>query len=327
VEAGVKLGVLTVLYADRPLDEVLDRVVALGLDAVELGTGNYPGDAHCPAGELLADRARARDLRRAVTDRGLQISALSCHGNPLHPRPEVAEAHHGVWRRTLELCELLEVDVVNTFSGCPGDGPDGRAPNWVTCPWPPDFAELLAWQWDERVIPYWREEAQRAAAHGVRGIGLEMHPGFVVYNPATLLRLRAAAGERIGANFDPSHLVWQGIDPVEAARELGRAGAIFHAHAKDTYVDRGNVRRDGVLDTKPYDRVIDRAWSFRTVGYGHGEELWRALVSMLRTVGYDGVLSIEHEDPLASVDEGLEKAVALLRGVLLREPAAAMWWS
>jgi sugar phosphate isomerase/epimerase len=161
----------------------------------------------------------------------------------------------------------------------------------------------------------------------VRGIGLEMHPGFVVYNPETLLRLRGAAGERVGANFDPSHLVWQGIDPVEAVRELGRAGALFHAHAKDTYVDAANVRRNGVLDTKRYDRVLDRAWTFRTVGYGRGESAWRDLVSTLRAVGYDGVLSIEHEDILASRDEGLERAVAFLRGVVLRSPPDEMWWS
>jgi sugar phosphate isomerase/epimerase len=323
----VKLGVLTVLYADRPLEAVLDRAAELGLDAVELGTGNYPGDAHCPPGELLADHGRARALRESVAARGLTISALSCHGNPLHPREEIARAHHETWRSTLQLAELLEVDVVNTFSGCPGDGPGARHPNWVTCPWPPDFAELLAWQWDESVIPYWSAEAQEAGRHGVRGIGLEMHPGFVVYNPETLLRLRAAAGERIGANFDPSHLVWQGIDPVEAIKELGRAGAIFHAHAKDTRVDAANVRRNGVLDTKPYEAVLERAWTFRTVGYGHGESLWRDVVSTLRTVGYDDVLSIEHEDVLASRDEGLERAVALLRSVLLRAPADEMWWS
>lgn len=322
----MKLGVLTVLFADRPLEEVLDRAVELGLDAVELGTGNYPGDAHAPAAELLAAPARVKALRDAVAARGLRISALSCHGNPLHPRAEVARAHHETWRATLELAERLEVGVVNTFSGCPGDGPDARYPNWVTCPWPPDFSELLEWQWQERVIPYWAEEAERARAHGVR-VGLEMHPGFVVYNPETLLRLRAAAGDAVGANFDPSHLVWQGIDPVEAVRELGRAGAIHHAHAKDTYVDAANVRRNGVLDTKPYDRVLDRAWTFRTVGYGHGETLWRDLVSTLRLVGYDDVLSIEHEDVLASRDDGLERAVALLRGVLLTEPAGEMWWS
>ncbi|MGH2762271.1 MAG: sugar phosphate isomerase/epimerase family protein [Thermoleophilaceae bacterium] len=323
----MKLGVLTVVYADRPLEAVLDRVAELGLDAVELGTGNYPGDAHCPPRELLADPSRARALRDAVTARGLTISALSCHGNPLHPRQEIADAHQETWRATLQLAELLEIDVVNTFSGCPGDGPGARHPNWVICPWPPDFEELLAWQWNERVLPYWGAEAEQAARHGVRGIGLEMHPGFVVYNPETLLRLRREAGERIGANFDPSHLVWQGIDPIEAVRELGRAGAIFHAHAKDTYIDAANVRRNGVLDAKPYARVLDRAWTFRTVGYGHGESMWRDLVSALRTAGYDGVLSIEHEDILASRDEGLERAVALLRGVLLREPAGEMWWS
>jgi sugar phosphate isomerase/epimerase len=323
----MKLGFLTVLYSDRSLEAVLDRAVELGVDAVELGTGNYPGDAHCRPEELLADSGRVRQLRQEVAARGLEISALSCHGNPLHPDREIADAHHAVWRRTLELAEALEVGVVNTFSGCPGAGPGSRAPNWVTCPWPPEYAELLEWQWDEHLIPYWTAEADEAAVRGVRGVGLEMHPGFMVYNPETLLRLRGATGVRIGANFDPSHLVWQGIDPTEALRELGRAGAIFHAHAKDVRVDAANVRRNGVLDTKPYDRVLDRAWTFRTVGYGHGEEFWRGLVSMLRMVGYDGVLSIEHEDALMSVDEGVEKAVALLHGALLREPPAEMWWS
>ncbi len=323
----MKLGFLTVLYADRPLEAVLDRAVALGVDAVELGTGAYPGDAHARPEELLADRDRVRALRRAVEERGLEISALSCHGNPLHPDPAIAVGHHEVWRRTLELAEALEVEVVNTFSGCPGAGPGSKAPNWVTCPWPPEYGELLEWQWEEHLIPYWSREAEQAASRGVRGVGLEMHPGFMVYNPETLLRLRAATGVRIGANFDPSHLVWQGIDPIEALRELGLAGAIFHAHAKDVRVDPANARRNGVLDTKPYERVLERSWSFRTVGYGHGEEFWRDLISTLRLVGYDGVLSIEHEDPLMSVDEGIEKAVALLRGVLLREPPAEIWWS
>jgi sugar phosphate isomerase/epimerase len=323
----VKLGVLTVLYADRPLEAVLDRVAELGLQAVELGTGNYPGNAHCDPEALLADPAAARALREAVAARGLEISALSCHGNPLHPDPAIAAAHHDVWRSTLRLAELLEVGVVNGFSGCPGDPAGGAHPNWVTCPWPPEYAELLAWQWDDVAIPYWAAEAEQAAAHGVRGIGLEMHPGFLVYNPETLLRLRAAAGDAVGANFDPSHLVWQGIDPVEAIKELGAAGAIVHAHAKDTRIDRANVARNGVLDTKGYERALERAWTFRTVGYGHGASVWRDIVSTLRLVGYDGVLSIEHEDLLASVDEGLERAVALLRSVVFGEPAGEMFWN
>jgi sugar phosphate isomerase/epimerase len=323
----MKLGFLTVLYADRPLEQVLDRAVDLGLDAVELGTGAYTADAHARTEDLLADGDKVRALKRAVADRGLVISALSCHGNPLHPDPSVAEAHHAVWRRTLELAEELEVDVVNTFSGCPGAGPESKTPNWVTCPWPPEYGELLEWQWAEQLVPYWARETEEAAAHGVRGVGLEMHPGFMVYNPETLLRLRSAAGPRIGANFDPSHLIWQGIDAIEALRELGRAEAIFHVHAKDVRVDAANVRRNGILDTKPYDRVLDRAWTFRTVGYGHGETFWRDLISMLRLVGYDDVLSIEHEDALMSVDEGIEKAVTVLAAALLREPPAEMWWS
>jgi sugar phosphate isomerase/epimerase len=323
----VKLGVLTVLYSDRPLEQALDRVVELGLDAVELGTGNYPGSAHADPERLLADAGAARELRDAIAARGLRISALSCHGNPLHPDESIAGAHHETWRRTLELANALEVDVVNTFSGCPGDGPGARCPNWITCPWPPEYSETLAWQWDECAIPYWRAEAERARELGVRGVGLEMHPGFLVYNPETLLRLRAAAGDEIAANFDPSHLIWQGIDVVGAIAELGREGAIVHAHAKDTYVDERNVRRNGVLDAKGYDQLLDRAWTFRTVGFGHGEEYWRGVVSALRLVGYDDVLSIEHEDALASRDEGLEHAVALLRRVMLREPPEEMWWS
>jgi sugar phosphate isomerase/epimerase len=323
----VKLGVLTVLYAEQPLEQVLDHAVELGLDAVELGTGNYPGADHCDPGTLLADPVALRTLREAVASRGLEISALSCHGNPLHPVAEIADAHQAVWRSTLRLAEALEIRVVNTFSGCPGDEAGGRHPNWVTCPWPPEYAELLEWQWTERAIPYWSAEAELARGHGVEGIGLEMHPGFLVYNPETLLRLRAAAGDVIGANFDPSHLVWQGIDPVEAIRALGAERAIVHAHAKDTRIDRANVLVNGVLDTKPYAQALKRAWTFRTVGYGHGESVWRDIVSALRLVGYDGVLSIEHEDLLASRDEGLRKAVELLRAVVLEEPPAEMWWS
>jgi sugar phosphate isomerase/epimerase len=323
----VKLGVLTVLYSEQPLEQVLDRVAELGLDAVELGTGNYPGAAHCDPAALLAAPSSARALRDAVASRGLRISALSCHGNPLHPDESIARAHHDTWLQTLELANVLEIEVVNTFSGCPGDGTGSRCPNWITCPWPPEYAETLAWQWDECAIPYWSAEATRASELGLRGIGLEMHPGFLVYNPETLLRLREAAGDVIGANFDPSHLFWQGIDVVGAIRELGQAGAIAHTHAKDTYVDERNVRRNGALDAKGYERVLDRAWTFRTVGFGHGEELWRDILSTLRLVGYDDVLSIEHEDPLASRDEGLEQAVAVLRRAMLREPPDETWWT
>jgi sugar phosphate isomerase/epimerase len=312
----VKLGVFTVVFGELSLAEALDRVVALGLDAVEIGTGNYPGGAHC-----------VPDLRDQVASRGLEISALSCHGNPLHPDDAFARESHETWRRTVELAVELGVDTVVCFSGCPGDGPGSARPNWVTCAWPPDYLEVLDWQWSERAIPYWTEEARFTREAGLARIALEPHPGFLVYNPETALRLRDAVGPEIGVNLDPSHFVWQGIDPLLAVRELGRAGAIFHVHAKDVVVDRHNTARNGVLDTKRYDRFDERSWTFRSVGYGQGEQFWRDFVSALRVAGYDGVLSIEHEDGLASVEEGLRRAVEVLQAVVLREPPAEMWWA
>lgn len=309
----MKLGVFTVVYAELPLAEALDRVVALGLDAVEIGTGNYPGNAH-----------NVPELQREVGARGLEISALSCHGNPLHPDAEFARTSHETWLRSVELAAELGVGTVVCFSGCPGDGPTATKPNWVTCAWPPDYLEVLEWQWSERAIPYWTDAARIARDAGVR-IAIEPHPGFLVYNPETALRLRGECGEEIGVNFDPSHFVWQGIDPVLAIRELG--DAIFHVHAKDVYVDPHNTARNGVLDTKHYARFGERSWSFRSVGYGQGAQFWRDFVSALRVAGYDGVLSIEHEDGLASVQEGLTKAVDVLQAAVLREPPSAMWWA
>lgn len=323
----MRLGVFTVLFADRPLEAALDRAVEAELDCVEIGTGSYPGNAHCRPDELLADPAALDRFRTAVTGRGLEISALSCHGNPLHPQATVARAAHDTFVQTVELAERLGVGTVNLFSGCPGDSDSAIYPNWVTCAWPNEYGELLEWQWTDKVIPYWREQAGFVAAHGVR-LGFEMHPGFVVYNPRTLLRLRDACGEAIGANLDPSHLFWQGIDVVTAIEELGRAGAIFHTHAKDTAIHPRNAALNGVLDTVPLSQVGDRSWVFRTVGYGHGELDWRRILSALRLAGYDGVLSIEHEDALLSIDEGFRRGVAFLRSVMPTEPALSeAWWT
>jgi sugar phosphate isomerase/epimerase len=323
----VKLGVFTVLFADRSLEAALDRVVEAGLDCVEIGTGNYPGDAHCRPTELLADPAALAAFRRAIEGRDLEISALSCHGNPLHPRDDIARASHETFVRTVELAGHLGVDRINLFSGCPGDSDAARFPNWVTCAWPNEYGELLEWQWTERVIPYWREQAALAAANHIR-LGFEMHPGFVVYNPRTLLRLRAACGEAIGANLDPSHLFWQGIDIETAIAELGREGAIFHTHAKDTAIHVRNTARNGVLDTIPLSRVAERSWVFRTVGHGHSELDWRRILAALRLAGYDDVLSIEHEDALLSIDEGFRMGVAFLRSIMPTEPAISdAWWT
>jgi sugar phosphate isomerase/epimerase len=194
----------------------------------------------------------------------------------------------------------------------------------VTTPWPPEFLDILEWQWEQKAIPYWTDAARFASDHGVK-VALEPHPGFLVYNPETALRLRAEAGPSIGVNFDPSHMYWQGIDVPSAIAALG--DSIFHVHAKDVAFNARNVAVNGVLDTKSYRRMSERSWLFRSVGWGHDEIEWKRLVSALRLAGYDHVLSIEHEDALASTDEGLRAAVDLLARVVLTEPPVEPWWT
>jgi len=321
----MKVGVFTVILGQEPLDKTLKFLKSIGVEAVELGTGAYPGDAHCPLDHVLSNKNVAKDLKKLITDEGFEISSLSCHGNPLHPNETISKEHIRVFRNTLKLCEIWEVPRITTFSGCPGDHKGAKFPNWVTCPWPNDFLEILDWQWNHVAIPYWEKEAALAAEYGVKQIALEMHPGFLVYNPETLLKLRKAAGKAIGANFDPSHLFWQGIDPCRALREL--KGAVWHVHAKDSKVYEENSLTNGVLDTKPYSDEINRSWIFRAVGYGHGPEFWAHFVSTLRMIGYDGVLSMEHEDSLMTPNEGLKKAVAFLNNIITHEAKGKVSWA
>jgi sugar phosphate isomerase/epimerase len=325
----MKIGLFIALFGEKSLEEALDTCVQEGIEAVEIGTGNYPGSPHLDVDLLLTDGGARQRLLSSIEKRGLALSALSCHGNPLHPDDAVARQHHDTFAKTVELAAALGVPVVNGFSGCPGEGPGGRNPNWVTCAWPDEFREVLEWQWRERVIPYWTEQSALLAKHRVK-FGVEMHPGFVCYSNDTLLRLRDGVGkhgEWIGANFDPSHLWWQGIDPISAVRQLGREGALFHCHAKDVRIDPGNSSLNGNLDAKSYGLIDQRSWVFRSVGYGHGMTWWKEFMSALRMAGYDYVLSIEHEDGLMSPLEGLRKAIQVLRMSVISEPAGEMFWA
>jgi sugar phosphate isomerase/epimerase len=318
----VRVGVFTALLAQMPLDDVIAKLKSLGVTTVELGTGNFPGDPHCKL-SMLEDKAAIKEFKQKLDDNGFTISALSCHGNPLHPDSAIAKLNQEISRRTILLAEKLGVPVVVDFSGCPGDSDKAKYPNWVTTPWPPEYLELLAWQWEKKVAPYWIKRAKFAEDHGIK-IAIEMHPGFVVYSPETLLRLREIAGKSLGCNYDPSHMFWQQIDPIAAIRILG--DAIFHVHAKDTQIYGRNLPLTGVLDTKPYTDEKHRAWLFRTCGYGHGAEWWKTFGSILRMYVYDYVLSIEHEDTLLSPEEGLRKAIAFLDGIIIREQSTAPWW-
>jgi len=321
----MKIGLFLVILNSMKLEEALDYVASLGVQTVELGAGAYAGTAHCDPEALLASDRKVKELLKAVSSRGLQISALTVAGNAIHPNRKIAAAHDADFRKCVRLAQRLGVEVVITFSGCPGGSPNDQQPNWVTCPWPPDYLDILEYQWKEVVVPYWTETAQFAQQHGVNKIALEMHPGFVVYNPETLLKLRASAGPAIGANFDPSHLFWQGIDPCAAVRAL--KGAIWHVHAKDTRVQQWNATVNGVLDTKHYRDELSRAWIFRAVGFGNPRWFWCDFVSTLRMVGYDGPLSVEHEDSLMTSREGLEKAIRFLREIVFQEPQGKVTWA
>jgi len=321
----VRLGLFTPIFNGIPLQALLEELKKYPqITMLELGTGGWPGGSHLSLQQLLGNRAGISEYKARLADAGLGIAALSCHGNPVHPDEAIARRDAALLEDTVHLAEHMEVPVVVTFSGCPGGGPHDRTPNWIVAAWPPDYQDALQWQWTERLIPFWRTAADWAAAAGIK-IALEAHPGFCVYHPESLLRLREATGPSIGMNLDPSHLWWQGIDIPAAIAMLGKA--IFHVHAKDVAMHPDNVTRNGVLDSKSYERVAERSWLFRSVGWGHSELEWKQIAAALRVNGYDYVLSIEHEDALASRHEGLASAIGLLQRVLLQEPPVENWWA
>ncbi|MFC6717643.1 sugar phosphate isomerase/epimerase family protein [Natrialbaceae archaeon GCM10025810] len=320
----MQIGVHTPPLADESLEGALNYLNERGVGAIEPGVGGHPGQDHLVREEYLDDEDAQAELHELLETYEMEISALATHNNPLHPDEERASRSDEELREAIRLAGQLEVDAVTCFSGLPGGGPNDEYPNWITAPWPPEHAEALEYQWD-RALEYWSGIADHAADHGV-DVAIEMHPNMLVYEPRGLLRLRAETNERIGANFDPSHLYWQGISVTDAIRLLGERNAIHHVHAKDTRIYEPQAREKGVLDTTPYDDEPNRSWLFRSVGYGHDESHWKDVVSTLRMVGYDGTLSIEHEDSLTSSREGLDKAIELLqRAIFQDQPGDAYW--
>ena len=329
----MKLGVMAALFAGQSLDDALDFCAELGLDAFEIPVGGYPGQPFFDPKKTLASDKQQKEIKAKIRDRGMEVSGLAVHGNPVHPVAKFAKADHDAFEVAVQLAPKLGTDTVITFSGCPGGSKQDKTPNWVTCAWPPDYQEIQNYQWDDVLVPYWAEQAKLCRKHGVR-VAWEAHPGFTVYNPDTLIRLSERASKAsgskgktvLGANLDPSHFFWQGIDPVESARVLGEAGLLFYCHAKDTELNPHQGRINGYNDARPYTDLVNRSWLFRTCGYGHGDEFWKPFISMLRRYGYDGVLSIEHEDAFMSIEEGFCKAVDYLSGVLIEDPPATPWW-
>lgn len=321
----MKIGVVANVLQDRSLEDALKTFREMGIECIEPGCGGYAGKAHVDPERLLASEEALEEFKASIAASGITISALSCHGNPVHPDAAKAEEYHEDMVNTVRLAQKLGIDTITCFSGCPGDCDTSRFPNWVTCAWPDDNLEILNYQWDKVLIPYWKNFVEIAREYGVTKIALELHPGFCVYNVDTLKRLREAVGPEIGVNFDPSHLLWQGMDPVAVIRAF--EGMIYHVHAKDVRMDKYNIAINGILDTKRYNDELHRSWIFRTVGFGNDARYWKDIFSELRKIGYDGTISIEHEDSLMNRLEGLQHAVDMVRECAIFEESSGMWWA
>jgi sugar phosphate isomerase/epimerase len=315
----VRVGLLTDGLAHMDLDEVIAWCAERDVHDLELGTGGYSPAPHLDLESLLADKRARGEFVAPLRDAGVRIAALNVSGNPLHPDRSLGFAHDRALRETLRLAAALDVGRVVAMSGCPGAAGKGSWPIFAGGAWLPDMEGLAEWQWPERILPYWQELSSwgEREAPGVV-ICLELHPGTSVYNAESYRRLREVTGDNVRANLDPSHFWWQGIDPVRTVHELG-VGVAF-AHGKDTLLHRDRIALHGVLDFRWPTGADEMPWHFCAVGEGRSDDEWASLLDALQDAGYDGVISVEHEDPRYSPEDGIERSIA---GILRAQSARA----
>jgi sugar phosphate isomerase/epimerase len=313
----MKLCAVSESFGNLSLKEAASTSAELGLAALEIGMGNWCAAPHADLNALLESKDKRHEFLSVFKQNGLSLAALNCSGNQLHPVD--GERQSKVVYDTVRVAELLGVQTIVLMSGLPAGGPTDLRPNWVTCAWPSENREILDWQWEAKLVPYWEKLAAFAQNCGVTKLCIELHGHQLVYNVPTLLKLRKQIGKIVGANLDPSHLFWMGADPLAAIDSLG--DAIHHVHAKDTALNQRALNLTGRLETIGHEHVKDRAWNYITLGYGHGEQWWRQFCYRLRLNGYDGWLSIEHEDIVLSRMEGMRRSVDLLKSALAEDPS------
>lgn len=312
----MKLGFVSDSLGNLPFADLLDHAARLGVQGVEVNTGGWSTAPHFDLTAMKTDAAARKTFLKAFADRGLEVISLNANGNHLHPTdPKQGEC----LKDTIRIAGEMGIRKVCTMSGLPAGWKGDLMPNWVISSWPPETQAILRYQWEEVLLPFWSEIVTLATASGVEQIALELHGNQCVYNVPSLLKLRAAVGPTVGANLDPSHLFWMGADPLIAAEALG--DAIYHVHAKDTFLNAPKQATTSLLENGSLMDIPARSWSYITLGFGHGEEWWRQFCYRLKMAGYDGWLSIEHEDVLLNGLEGLEKSVRLLQGLMPSEPA------
>ena len=323
----MKLGAYTACLHDLPVARALEVLRDLGLDSAEINSGGFLPPTHLPVEQIRASQGAREEYLGLFSTTGLTLTALNCNGNPLHPDPEVGDKHGNDVREAIELAALLGVKRVVTMSGLPASGAEGRLPSWTVLPWESSSLDARDYQW-EVAVPYWKDIQARASDADVK-VCIEMHPHNLVYNPATMERLATEIeATHVGAEMDPSHLFWQGIDPVEAVNSLG--GLVYNAAAKDTRINAA-ARVNGVLDDR-FGRVApdepgalslggrytlsrwpqDPSWDFVAVGRGHDVPWWGGFLQALEKVDPDMAVNIEHEDQELDQMEGLRHAARTL---------------
>ena len=319
------LGAYNACLADKPLGEALDMIAGLGLTSVEINSGGFLPPIHLPVEQLRASEDARQEYLGEFSSRGLTLTALNCNGNPLHPAagfPHSRDLHESI-----ELAALLGVKRVITMSGTPGGEPNTTVPVWNPLPWWSPFLDVRDHQWSV-AVPYWKDIQARAAAADVK-VAIEMHPGNIVFNPSTMHRLAEAVNAtHVGAEMDPSHLFWQGIDPVLAVADLGEL--VYIAAAKDTRINEA-AKINGVIDDR-FTRVAEgepgylplgggttlsgwptnSSWDFVAVGRGHDTAYWTEFLRALHKVDPDMPVNIEHEDQELDQMEGLRFAAQTL---------------
>jgi sugar phosphate isomerase/epimerase len=276
----LKLGLMTAAFPTLTLEQVAEWSAATGYEALEIAcwpaaTGErrrYAGVSHIDV-ERLDERA-VRDLMHR---HHLTISSLAYYPNNLDPDSATREAAHEHLRKVVLAGERLGVGVVGTFIGR-----DQRR----------SVSENLA---DFRKV--WPPLIRFASDHGVK-IAIENCPMIfsedewpggknLAYSPALWRQMFAAIPDpNFGLNLDPSHLVWQFIDYERAVREF--ADRILHVHAKDMAIDRDALFEQGVMS-------LGMGWQIPKLP-GLGEIRWDRFISALYGIGYDGAVSVEHED-------------------------------
>jgi len=310
----MKIGLVTDSLKDQSFEEMLKTCRNLGIGEIELGVGNWSPAPHVQLDEWLESAAKRDEIKGLLKDYGITVSAFNCSGNPLAPG-EWGAREDLVTRKCFRLSEYFGLDKVVMMSGLPAGGPDDKYPNWVVTSWPAETQEMLDYQWNKVAIPYWKELTKAAKDCGVTKLALEPHGCQLVHDVENFFRLKDACGgdETIGFNLDPSHLFWQGADPIAVARALKEN--IYHVHIKDVRIERP-AAVNTMLDGKGVLEFADRSWNFVIPGFGHDSHWWSEFIITLRMMGYDDVLSIEHEDYTMDTMAALGKTVSLLKSIL-----------